>query len=265
MQTLRQNLNAVLAVAAVFALVGGLLLHIAADPASTATEALWTLIAGIVLLVAVGSVLYRLSQPGHEILSEDEVPVPEAPLGRFLRASKLAAALYLGLRLAMAYEWLNSGWAKLHNPAWTQTGAALQGFWQKAVTIPKPPAQPVITYPAYRSFIQFMLDHHWYVGFAKLVTAGELLIGLGLLLGVFTGFAALAGLLMNFNFIYAGSTSVNPTLIILEALVLYGWKVAGWYGLDRFLLPVLGTPWAPGPQAIPATPSSAPSDPPRDQ
>jgi thiosulfate dehydrogenase (quinone) large subunit len=84
---------------------------------------------------------------------------------------------------------------------------------------------------------------------AKLVTAGELLIGLGLLLGAFTGFAALAGLLMNFNFVYAGSTSVNPTLIILEALVLYSWKIAGWYGLDRFLLPVIGTPWAPGAQS----------------
>jgi thiosulfate dehydrogenase (quinone) large subunit len=24
------------------------------------------------------------------------------------------------------------------------------------------------------------------------------------------------------------------------------WKVAGWYGLDRYLLPLLGTPWKRG-------------------
>ena len=24
------------------------------------------------------------------------------------------------------------------------------------------------------------------------------------------------------------------------------WKVAGYYGVDRYLLPMLGTPWRPG-------------------
>jgi thiosulfate dehydrogenase [quinone] large subunit len=24
------------------------------------------------------------------------------------------------------------------------------------------------------------------------------------------------------------------------------WKVAGYYGVDRYLLPLLGTPWQPG-------------------
>jgi thiosulfate dehydrogenase [quinone] large subunit len=24
------------------------------------------------------------------------------------------------------------------------------------------------------------------------------------------------------------------------------WKIAGYYGADRFLLPMLGTPWQPG-------------------
>ena len=74
--------------------------------------------------------------------------------------------------------------------------------------------------------------------------------------GVFTGFAALGGLLMNFNFMYAGTLSTNPSLIILEVIVLYGWRVAGWYGLDRFLLPVLGTPWAPGRRSRVRAPAS---------
>ena len=29
-------------------------------------------------------------------------------------------------------------------------------------------------------------------------------------------------------------------------LILLGWKVAGWIGVDRWLLPALGTPWQPG-------------------
>jgi thiosulfate dehydrogenase [quinone] large subunit len=220
-----------------------MLLHVAADPASTALEAIVALVVGIALLLVVGGVLLGLIRPGEEIGTDDEVPIPEAHLGRFLRASKLAAALYVGVRISMAYEWLTSGWAKLHNPAWVETGTALQAFRKRAVTVPAPPAQPAITYPAYRAFIQFMLDHGWHVTMGKLIPAGEFLIGLALLLGAFTGIAAFAGLLMNFNFIYAGSTSVNPTLIILEAIVLFGWRVAGWYGLDRFLLMRLGTPW----------------------
>lgn len=259
MDNLRRNPNPVVIVAAIISLIGGLLLHVAADPTSGAGTALWTLALGIVLLFLVAGVLYRLSTPGQETMSEDEVSVPESGWGRFLRASKFAAALYLGLRVAMAYEWLNAGWDKLQQPGWTQTGVALRGYWQHAVTIPQAPATPAITYPAYRAFIQFMLDHQWYPWFAKLVVAGELLIGLGLLFGLLTGFAALAGLLMNFNFIYAGSISTNPSLIILEVIVLYGWRVAGWYGLDRFALPVLGTPWAPGQRSH--TPASAPQAP----
>lgn len=250
MQVLRRNPAWSLSVAALLSLVGGLLLHVAADPTSGAGESVLTLLAGLVLLILTGASLYRFSHRGQDVPTEDEVPIPDSGLGRFLRASKLAAPLYLGLRLAMAYEWLSGGWAKLQQPGWTRTGLSLQAFWLHAVTIPKS-GTPAITYPAYRGLIQFMLDQHWYTWFGKVVVAGELLIGLGLLFGAFTGIAAFAGLLMNFNFVYAGSTSINPTLIILEAIVLYGWKVAGWYGADRYLLPTLGTPWAPAPQLRP--------------
>jgi thiosulfate dehydrogenase [quinone] large subunit len=247
MQRLRRNLNVIQVIAVLLSLLGGMLLRVAADPMSTAGAALSALLLGIILLIFVGGVLFTLNRPGTEVATDDEVPIPESHLSRFLRASKLAAALYLGVRLSMAYEWLSSGWGKVQNPAWVQTGAALQAFWQKAVTVPASPAQPLITYPAYRSFIQYMLDHGWYVAMGKIIPLGELLIGLGLLLGAFTGIAAFAGLFMNFNFMYAGSVSINPTLIILEAIIIYGWRIAGWYGFDRFLLPWLGTPWTRGP------------------
>ena len=73
---------------------------------------------------------------------------------------------------------------------------------------------------------------------------GELLIGLALILGAFVGFAAFFGGFMNWNFIMAGAASHNGLLFALAIALILAWKVAGWYGLDRWLLPLLGTPWS---------------------
>jgi thiosulfate dehydrogenase [quinone] large subunit len=35
-------------------------------------------------------------------------------------------------------------------------------------------------------------------------------------------------------------------LFVAAILVILAWRVAGYYGLDRVLLPALGTPWRPG-------------------
>src|SRR5439155_1301618 len=55
--------------------------------------------------------------------------------------------------------------------------------------------------------------------------------------------AAVAGAFMNMNFMLAGSASSNPVLLILAVVLILAWKTAGYLGLDRFLLPLLGTPW----------------------
>ncbi|MGA2286739.1 MAG: DoxX family protein, partial [Dehalococcoidia bacterium] len=54
------------------------------------------------------------------------------------------------------------------------------------------------------------------------------------------------GAAMNFNYLLAGSASTNPVLFVIALLILLGWKVSGWIGVDRWLLPALGTPWQPG-------------------
>ena len=71
-------------------------------------------------------------------------------------------------------------------------------------------------------------------------------VGIGLLIGLLTGFAAFFGALMNMSFLLAGSASSNPVLFTLAIGLMLAWKVAGYYGLDRYLLPLLGTPWHPG-------------------
>jgi thiosulfate dehydrogenase [quinone] large subunit len=70
-----------------------------------------------------------------------------------------------------------------------------------------------------------------------------LLVGLGLIVGALTGIAAFFGLFMNLNYLLAGTVSTNPILGILGLFLVLAWRVAGYYGVDRYLLPVLGTPW----------------------
>jgi thiosulfate dehydrogenase [quinone] large subunit len=48
---------------------------------------------------------------------------------------------------------------------------------------------------------------------------------------------------MNMSFMLAGSASTNPILFFLEIGLILAWRVAGYYGLDRYLLPRLGVPW----------------------
>ena len=61
-----------------------------------------------------------------------------------------------------------------------------------------------------------------------------------------TGIAAFFGAFMNMSFLLAGSSSTNPVLFTLAIGLMLAWKVAGYYGLDRYLLPLLGTPWHHG-------------------
>ena len=140
---------------------------------------------------------------------------------------------------------------KLRDDAWMSGGTALQGYWERAVAIPEPPGRAAITYGWYRDLLQYMLDNEWYTWFAKLVAVGEVLVGLGLLVGALVGIAAFFGTVLNFNFMLAGTVSTNPVLFGLTVFLVLGWKVAGWLGLDRYLLPMLGTPWQLGEVAGP--------------
>jgi thiosulfate dehydrogenase [quinone] large subunit len=182
--------------------------------------------------------------------------VQEPPFSRFLFNDIRTAPLWFLVRLYVGWAWIDAGLHKLQDPKWMDTGTALQGFWVNAVKAPPDVARAPITYDWYRGFLQFLLDNGTYTWFAKLVATGEFLVGVALILGIFTGFAALLGAFMNMNFMLAGSASSNPVLFVLAVLILMAWKVAGIIGFDRFLLPMLGTPWksnAPAPRVRPAS------------
>lgn len=176
---------------------------------------------------------------------QDDVLIADPPVVVALFNSTRWAWLWLVVRLYIGYMWITSGWSKVSNPDWVQSGVALKGFWERAVTIPDAPARPPIAFDWYRAFIQSLLDNGAYTWFAKLIVAGELLLGLALILGAFVGIAAFFAGFMNWNFMMAGAASTNPVLFTLSILLILAWKTAGWWGLDRWLLPRLGTPWRP--------------------
>jgi thiosulfate dehydrogenase [quinone] large subunit len=178
--------------------------------------------------------------------AQNVTTITDPPFVGSLFSDTRFAWLWLIARLYVGYSWLTSGWGKVGNPAWVETGAALKGFWERAVAVPDPPARPPIAFDWYRAFLQSLLDGGQYTWFAKLIVAGEVLVGVALILGALTGIAVFFGAFMNWNFMMAGTASINPMLFTLSILLILAWKTAGWWGLDRWLLPLLGTPWKPG-------------------
>jgi thiosulfate dehydrogenase [quinone] large subunit len=179
-------------------------------------------------------------------LKAQTTTIQDPPLARFLFADTRAGLLWLALRVFLGYQWLTAGWHKVEDPAWMSTGEALKGFWVRAAALPAAPAKAPITFDWYRSFLQSLIDAQAYTWFAKVVAVGEVVIGAALILGLFTGIAAFAGGFMNWNFMMAGTASTNPLLFALAVALILAWKVAGHYGLDRYVLPALGTPWQTG-------------------
>jgi thiosulfate dehydrogenase [quinone] large subunit len=171
--------------------------------------------------------------------------IQDPPLAQALFGDVRWAWLWLIVRLYLGYLWVSAGWEKLSSPAWvgSQAGTALTGFLQGAL------AKTGGEHPAVQGWYAWFIQHVVLpdvVPWSYVVSFGEFLVGVALVLGIFTGIAAFFASFMNENYLLAGSVSVNPTMLVLAVLLILAWKTAGWWGLDRWVLPALGTPWRPG-------------------
>ena len=170
---------------------------------------------------------------------------PEPNLSKFLFADTRLSLLWLIIRVYVGWQWLFAGYEKIINPVWVgpKAGVALNGFLTGAMAKTQGAHPDVAGW--YAQFLQGFVMHNLQT-FSYLVSFGELLVGIALILGIFTGIAAFFGGFMNMNYLFAGTVSTNPLLFLLQLLLMLSWRVAGWWGLDRFLLPLLGVPWKPG-------------------
>lgn len=178
----------------------------------------------------------------HRVSTNTGILVQDPPIATFLFADTRFAWVWLIVRILLGWQWLGSGFGKLQNSAWMDGGVALQGFWERAVQVTEA-GRPPITFDWYRTFIQNLLEAEAYTWFGPLLAIGETLVGIALILGAFVGIVAFFGAFMNWNFIMAGTASSNALLGLVALFLILAWKTAGWYGLDRWLLPRLGTPW----------------------
>ena len=173
------------------------------------------------------------------------VEVEGPRFARYLFGNRRAGLFWLPIRLFLGLTWLTSGWGKATSEGWLDGGSALAAYWERAVAIPEE-GRPPITYDWYRDFLTFLLDGGHEDWVAWVIVFGEILVGLGLIFGALVGFAAFFGALMNMSFLLAGSASTNPVMFTAAVGLMLAWRVAGYYGLDRYLLPALGAPWRPG-------------------
>ncbi|MBI2645070.1 DoxX family membrane protein [Candidatus Uhrbacteria bacterium] len=171
--------------------------------------------------------------------------ISEPPISRFIFSHTGFAWFWLIIRVYVGWQWLVAGWGKVISPAWTGSGAGsvIRGFVSGALQ-KTGGAHPDVS-GWYASFLSNVVSPQSQI-FSFVVAYGELLVGLGLILGAFVGIAAFFGIFMNANYLFAGTISINPMLLLIQIFLVLAWRTAGWYGLDRFLLRWLGTPWKPG-------------------
>ncbi len=173
---------------------------------------------------------------------ENKNIIPDFPISKFLFTNKKAALLWLPIRLYVGYEWLIAGWHKVVSPDWVGWSAGVNVSNFVTRSLEKTAGSHPDVQGWYADFLSdFVLSHPalW----SNLISYGELLVGVALILGMFTGIAAFFGLFMNLNYLLAGTVSTNPILFTLGIGLVLGWRVAGYIGLDGLLLRFFGVPW----------------------
>ncbi len=191
------------------------LVHLIWSVAGITADDYWGVALPILFLLALILAFVQYSQERHALVAAASTEqFPEPAIAKFFLASAGSAGMWFVVRMYVGAEWLLAGWDKVISPAWGASGKALSGFVAGAL------AQTTGAHPAvqgwYASFLQnFVLPNAGLFSF--LVTWGEV-----------------------------GTVSINPVLGVLGLFLCFSWRVCGWIGVDRWLLPALGLPWKPG-------------------
>lgn len=148
-----------------------------------------------------------------------------------IRNNKVVAGILAILRIYIGYQWLTSGFGKI-----TSGGFDAGGFIQGAI------ASAGGENPAVQGWWAAFLETvalPFSDVFSFVVMWGEFLVGAALILGIFTNFAALMGITMNFAFLFSGTVSTNAQMVLITVFLIVAGYNAGRYGLDHWVIPFL--------------------------
>lgn len=169
------------------------------------------------------------------------VNYPKLKLSQFLFASRFMAPIWMVVRLYLGYLWLKDGWGKLQSPLWVgaDAGAITTSLLTQSLSL------TAGDHPSVPLWYAGVIEHVFLPNamlFSNLLAIGAVLIGLALATGFLTGITAFVAGLLNASYLLAGIVFSGPTMVILATWLVLAWRVAGYYGLDYWLLPRLGAP-----------------------
>ncbi len=172
--------------------------------------------------------------------------VLEAPSGNlrfadWLFRSKAASLIWLVARLWLGYEWLNAGYQKLWGSEnavfWNHDGIAVKGYAAASVAA-SATGKGGASYGWWAAFLHnFVIPNAGWI--AKFISIAEFLIGILLILGLFTGLTAVGAVILNLVYMLSGTAGVNPVYAFVGVFLILAWRNAGYLGLDHFVLPWL--------------------------
>jgi thiosulfate dehydrogenase [quinone] large subunit len=156
----------------------------------------------------------------------------------WLFRSNYASILWLVVRVWLGYQWLNAGYQKVWGSEkmffWYGGGAGVYGFAKGGVAANATP-MGAVGFGWWAGFLHnFVMPNAAWI--AKVISLGEMAIGIALILGLFTGLAALAAVALNFTYMMTGTAGVNPLFALAGVGLALAWRNAGLLGLDSLAL-----------------------------
>jgi thiosulfate dehydrogenase [quinone] large subunit len=163
---------------------------------------------------------------------------------RTLRDPRLGM-VWLAARLFVGWKFLEAGWDKVTGEGWLGSTEAIHGFLGGAAS----PEATAGEHASVSTWYAWLVNHvflHASGLLSYLVPFGEMAIGIGLILGIFTLGAAFFGAMLNLLFMLSGSLSagINPIMFGLGLMIMFAGSAAYVYGVDRVLMPQIKQRWA---------------------
>ncbi|GGA71258.1 DoxX family protein [Ornithinibacillus halotolerans] len=144
----------------------------------------------------------------------------------FIRNNKIVSWLLTLLRIYIGYKWITAGFSKISSGSFNAGG-----FIEMA-------SESSVVPEWWAAFLKTVAVPNQEL-FSFMVMWGEFLVGLALIVGIFTNFAALMGVTMNLSFLFSGSGMLDAQMAVLTVFIVIAGRNAGRIGLDRWVLPFL--------------------------